>query len=336
VTRRPRLAAAVAALALAASACESGRAAGDGEVDLPDPVIETEVTTPVDYVAMGDSFSAGPFIGTMRTDPQGCARSQDNYPAFLADWLDVASYTDVTCSAATTRDLYAPMVMFDGNTTGPQVDALSAGTDLVTLGIGGNDFGLFGSIVGTCGALRDSDPLGAPCRRSFLRRAGDRLVDTRARDARRVEGRVARVLRVVGRRAPDAEVILVGYPHLLPERGRCAAVPFAAGDYAWGRRIESLLNDSLRGAAERAGATFVDLHPASREHDACAGEAAWVNGAQTLFGLAAGFHPFQSGMRGTAGVLHETVTGRSAPADQDARPPAGSVVRNPQSGGARN
>ena len=50
------------------------------------------------YVAMGDSYSAGPFIGTMRSDPEGCARSLQNYPAFLADWLDVATYTDVSCS----------------------------------------------------------------------------------------------------------------------------------------------------------------------------------------------------------------------------------------------
>ena len=98
------------ALALAASACDSGQAADDGGVD--------GRTRPrrrhrgkhdqVDYVAMGDSFSAGPFIGTMRTDPTGCAGSKDNYPAFLADWLDVASYTDVTCSAATTVDLFNP------------------------------------------------------------------------------------------------------------------------------------------------------------------------------------------------------------------------------------
>jgi len=52
---------------------------------LPDPVVDTEVTSTIDYVALGDSFSAGPFIGTMRTDPEGCARSKDNYPAFLAD-----------------------------------------------------------------------------------------------------------------------------------------------------------------------------------------------------------------------------------------------------------
>ena len=108
----------LAALALAASGCTADGASSGA---LPDPVIDTEVTTSIDYVAMGDSFSAGPFIGTMRTDPEGCARSKDNYPAFLADWLDVASYTDVTCSAATTADLYAPMTLFNGGTTTPQL-----------------------------------------------------------------------------------------------------------------------------------------------------------------------------------------------------------------------
>ena len=291
---------------------------------------------PVDYVALGDSFSAGPLVPDARSDPAGCFRSTNNYPAYLAGHLEVRSYRDVTCSGAQTRDLRRPQQLPFGVTSPPQLDVLSARTDLVTVGIGGNDFGLFGSIVGTCGALRRSDPLGAPCRRSFLQRIGGRLVDTKARDARRIEGRVAGVLRAVRRRAPHAEVYVVGYPHLLPERGRCAAVPFAAGDYAWGRRIERLLNNSLRVAAEAGGATFVDLHPDSREHSACAGEDAWVNGSQTFFGLAAGFHPFQAGMRGMADVLHEAITGQPAPANENAQPPPGSVIRNPQSGGARN
>ena len=224
--------------------------------------------------------------------------------------------------------------MVFGQITPPQLDALSARTDLVTVGIGGNDYWLFGSIVGTCGALRDRDPRGAPCRRSFTRRIDGRRVDTKARDARRVEDRVARVLRAVARRAPEADVYVVGYPRLLPDRGGCAAVSFAAGDYPWGRRVERLLNDSLSAAAERSGATFVDLYPASRGHDACAGSRAWLNGSQTLFGLAAGFHPFQEGMRGMARAVHAFITGDPAPRNADAEPPPGSVVRNgpPESG----
>jgi GDSL-like Lipase/Acylhydrolase family len=285
---------------------------------------------PVDYVALGDSFSAGPLVPAARPDPAGCLRSTNNYPAYLAGYLDVRSYGDVTCSRAQTRHLRRPQRLVFGSaaSTPPQLDALSAGTDLVTVGIGGNDFRLFGSIIGTCGGLSGRDPRGAPCRRSFVRRVDGRPVDTRARDARRIEGRVARALRLVSRRAPSAEVYMVGYLRLLPERGRCAAVPFAAGDYAWGRRIERLLNESLRGAADRAGATYVDLRPPSRGHDACAGDEAWVNGSQTLLGLAAAFHPFQSGMRGMAGAVYAAITGDDAPSAVDARPPPGSVVRN--------
>ena len=290
----------------------------------------TSTPAPVDYVALGDSFSAGPLVPDARSDPPACFRSTNNYPAYLAGFLGVRSYRDVTCSGAQTRDLPRPQQLAFGQTAPAQLDALSAGTDLVTVGIGGNDFGLFGSIVGTCGTLRDRDPRGAPCRRSFTRRIDGRPVDTKARDARRVEDRVARVLLAVARRAPEAEVYVVGYPRLLPERGRCAAVPFAAGDYPWGRRVERLLNGALRAAAERAGATFVDLYPASRGHDACAGSRAWVNGSQTLFGLAAGFHPFQDGMRGMAGAVHTAITGESAAPAADAEPPPGSVVSNPQ------
>ena len=301
---------------------------------------QAPASEPVDYVALGDSFSAGPLVPNARSDPAGCFRSTNNYPAYLAGYLEVRTYRDVTCSGARTRDLRRSQRLAFGQTVPPQLDALSAGTDLVTVGIGGNDFGLFGSIVGTCGALRDRDPHGAPCRRSFTRPVDGRPVDTKARDARRVEVGVARVLGAVARRAPQAEVFVVGYPRLLPETGRCPAVPFATGDYPWGRRVERLLNDSLSGAAERSGATFVDLYPASRHHDACAGSRAWLNGSQTLFGLAAGFHPFQEGMRGIARTVHASITGEPAPRNAAAEPPPGSVIRNaqPETGqsGARN
>ncbi|HET8961756.1 SGNH/GDSL hydrolase family protein [Nocardioides sp.] len=285
---------------------------------------------PVDYVALGDSFSAGPLVPDARSDPPGCFRSTNNYPAFLAGYLGVRSYRDVTCSGAGTRDLRRPQQLAFGQRTPPQVEALSAGTDLVTVGIGGNDFGLFGSIVETCVSLRDREPGGAPCRRAFTSRIDGRPVDIKARDARRIEDRVTLVLRAVTRRAPEADVYLVGYPRLLPERGRCAAVPFAAGDYAWGRRIERLLDTSLSGAAERTSATYVDLHTASRGHDACAGARAWLNGSQTFFGLAAGFHPFQQGMRGMAHEVYTAITGEHPPVDAAADPPPGSVVRNPR------
>jgi lysophospholipase L1-like esterase len=275
----------------------------------------------IDYVALGDSYSAGPLIPEPRQDPAGCLRSTNNYPAYLAGHLGVATYTDVTCSGARTRDLRRSQTLFLGGVVAPQRDALSVDTDLVTLGIGGNDFSLFGSMTGTCTRLRDRDPDGAPCRRAFRVRVGDRVVDSKARDARRIADRVARAVDVVRERAPEATILVVGYPRLLPPEGTCPDVPFATGDYAWARRIEVILHRSLRRAAERSGADFVGTRAASSGHDACAGEEAWVNGHVVRVGVAAPFHPLQAGMRGVAAAVFEAHTGLTAPDVAQAPPP---------------
>ncbi|MDO9377552.1 MAG: SGNH/GDSL hydrolase family protein [Nocardioidaceae bacterium] len=296
---RPAVTAAVTALAAAAAVLVPAGAATAGGTDRPYD----------DYVALGDSFTAGPLIPLQRLDPLGCARSVRNYPAYLASALHVARYTDVSCSAAETGDMTAPQTTFAG-VNPAQLDALDAGTDLVTLGIGGNDFSLFGDLIEVCQEVRDSDPEGTPCKDRFTVDG----VDTKLRDAAAIEGRVADVLAAIERRSPDARVAVVGYLDLLPASGTCTDVPFARGDYAWGRQVQAALNASLRDATAGAGATFVDLGRASAGHDACAGRDAWVNGATTKPLRALYFHPFASGMRGIAAESYRTLTGDPAPA----------------------
>ncbi|WP_374458299.1 SGNH/GDSL hydrolase family protein [Nocardioides sp.] len=300
----------LAALALAATGCEGGQAA-DGDLDLPDPVVETEVTTDIDYVALGDSFSAGPFIGTMRTDPTGCARSRDNYPAFLADWLDVATYTDVSCSAATTADLYERMRMFDGKTTRPQLDAVSADTDLVTIGIGGNDFGIYDSLI------RCQDGTLATCP----------VADLEA-DARKVADRVEQAVRRILKRAPEATVYVVGYPDILPTEGTCAAVGASPAVLGPVTRVAGLLNDSLQEGATAAGATYVDMEAVSEGHDVCAKGRAWVNGPRFRAGIAAPFHPKINGMRAVAAEVFREITGEAPELSEYAEPDPDAVVLN--------
>ncbi|MDR7251537.1 lysophospholipase L1-like esterase [Nocardioides sp. BE266] len=296
------------ALPLVMTGCEGGQAA-DGGSSLPDPVIETEVTTDIDYVALGDSFSAGPFIGTMRTDPTGCARSKDNYPAFLADWLDVASYTDVSCSAATTADLYARMRMFDGNTTRPQLDAVSADTDLVTLGIGGNDFAIYDSLI------RCQD--GAAC-----------PVDDLEADARKVAGRVEKAVRNILEIAPDAKVLVVGYPDILPTEGTCAAVGASPDLLGPVTDVAGVLNDSLEKGATAAGASYVDMEAVSEGHDVCAKGRAWVNGPRFRAGIAAPFHPKINGMRAVAAEVFRQITGQEPEVTDYAEPDPDALVLN--------
>ena len=298
----------LAAVALAATGCQAGEATG-GEA-LPDPVVDTEVTSTIDYVAMGDSFSAGPFIATMRTDPEGCARSRDNYPAFLADWLDVASYTDVTCSAATTADLYAPMTMFNGATTAPQIDAVSADTDLVTIGMGGNDFGIYDSLI-TCQKPDSVCP-----------------VDQLDSDARKVAGRIEQAVRRISKVAPDAQVYVVGYPDILPTEGTCAAVGVSADVLGPVTDVAGLLNASLRKGAEAAGASYVDMEAVSEGHDVCAKGRAWVNGPRFRAGIAAPFHPKINGMRAVATEVFRQLTGDDPEVTEYAEPDPDVVVLN--------
>jgi hypothetical protein len=265
----------------------------------------------IDYVAMGDSYSAGPFIGAMRNDPQGCARSLQNYPAFIADWLDVASYADVSCSAATTDALSQDQLMFNGELTGPQLDALGEGTDLVTLGIGGNDFGIYSTLVACQGPRR------ATCPEQRLRR-----------DAGRVAGHVRQAVEQIGERAPEAEVFVVGYPQILPTGRSCGAVDVGGRALAVLSGVARELNRSLERGAERAGATYVDLEKASRGHDVCAGEDAWINGPQFRAGIAAPFHPLAEGMRGAARAVYAAITGAEAPRGERAEPDPAAVVVN--------
>jgi lysophospholipase L1-like esterase len=291
---RTVLTTAVAAAALLLTGCTQGSASPDPS---PTPALSaapSHVPDPVArYVALGDSFAAGPLIPT--TDlAGGCARSDHNYAHLLADKLAVHDFVDVTCSGATTRDLTHVQNTFADARIPPQMRAVTADTDLVTVTIGGNDLDLFSTLVRTCTQLRASDPQGSPCARRLATRGPDLggAVATISRN-------VTSVLRTIQRKAPDARVALVGYLRLVPDAGSCVGLPLAVGDYAAGRRISGALDRALRRAARRTGSTFVDMYSASKGHDICARDA-WVNGNVTVREKALAFHPFAAGMRADA------------------------------------
>lgn len=285
----------------------------------------------LDYVALGDSYSAGPLVGTVRADPTVCGRSTTNYPAYLAEWLQVASYRDVSCSGAQTRDVRRPQRSFDQVVLPAQADALSADTDLVTIGLGGNDFGIFGALSGCAADQQAGQQAQDECRSLFADPvAASEFVDK----AKKVEGRLTRSLRVIAERAPDAQVVVVGYPRLMPASGTCPAAVLTPEGVSFANRVARTLNASLKGAAQKSGATFVDLTGPSTGHDVCAKSEAWINGPEVKMGEAAPFHPFLNGMRGAATAVFENLTGDTPPAGDSsaqARPDPRSVIRNTSS-----
>src|ERR687896_2523654 len=97
-----------------------------------------------DYVSLGDSFTAGPFI-PVQQPPYGCLKSDRNYPSLAAPDLGQPVFRDASCSGAETEDMTQPQGVSPGPNP-PQFDRLDAETQIVSVGIGGNEIGFSGII----------------------------------------------------------------------------------------------------------------------------------------------------------------------------------------------
>jgi lysophospholipase L1-like esterase len=248
------------------------------------------------YVALGDSYTSG--AGMARNDPTSsfCQRSAVNYPHLVAKALG-AKLTDVSCGGAGTQHATTPQSMGDGTFAPPQLGALSRSTVIVTVGLGYNDFNWYFDLLYGCTSAAPSDPTGHPCKN--LRAGGEDPEVT----TRRIGDQVEATLEAVHDKAPFADVLLVGYPQLVPEKGTCPELALATGDYPYVRDMLELLDENLRRAADDADATYVDVYSASKGHDICAGRDAWVNGIDAQLGVAASYHPVARGQRAVAELV---------------------------------
>lgn len=259
------------------------------------------------YVALGDSYAAGPLVPIPTGEPAGCLRSDHNYPSVVAQSLGVAEFRDVSCSAATTENITGPQSVPLG-TNPPQLDALTADTQLVTISIGGNDVG-FGDIVTECSTRSPTQPTGSACKDHYTAGGTDEL-------AQRIDEaapEIAAVLDAIDERSPEAQVLLVGYPAILPDEGPGCfpVVPFSPGDVEYLRGVEKALNAMLADQASAAGMDFVDTYTPSIGHDACQLPGTkWVEGLVPT-SPAAPVHPNAQGMKAIGGIVADAVGGDS-------------------------
>lgn len=260
-----------------------------------------------EYVALGDSYTAGPLIPVQTGQPAGCLRSDHNYPSLVRQSLRSSAFRDVSCSGATTDDMTKAQQV-TGGANPPQLNALTRNTALVTLGIGGNDIG-FAQIIETCATRSSTKPLGAACKDYYNRTGHDEL------EARinATAPKVAAVLDAIHQRSPDATVLVVGYPTILPDSGPGCypVVPFSPGDVSYLRQVEKHLNAMLAAQAGSAGAEFVDTYRSSIGHDICQLPGTkWVEGLVPT-SPAAPVHPNALGMRNSADNVLRTLDVRA-------------------------
>ncbi|GAB2681960.1 SGNH/GDSL hydrolase family protein [Nocardia goodfellowii] len=246
-----------------------------------------------EYVALGDSWSADSTLSNISTQhvPLGCGQSAGNYPKQVAAALSVAVFRDATCGAATTVHMTTPQRL-PGSTNAPQFERLTPTTDLVTVGIGGNDAGLAEAIT-SCLTM---DPTASPCQTSWVPGG----VDAMSANIRAAEPAVIAVLNGIKARAPHARILLLDYLKSVGERGCFASIPISDTDAAWIGRKKIELNAMLARAAAATGVELVDTYSTSGGHDVCQPPGTrWVEGlipmSQNPPGPAVPFHPNQLG-----------------------------------------
>jgi lysophospholipase L1-like esterase len=228
-----------------------------------------------EYVALGDSWSADVFTSmppTTQFTPIDCAQSDTDYPHQVAAVLGVKVFRDATCGSATTVEMTHPQSLPLGGTNPPQFDRLTRTTDLVTLGIGGNDIGLAGDVQSCLSVVPTPVPgapavLGGTCKAEFT--AGG--VDSIEQAIKATAPKIVTVLRQIRQRSPRARILLVNYLNGIPVTGKGCwpLVPAQDVDIAYLQEKFVHMNAMLASVARSSRVQLVDTYTPTIGHDVC-------------------------------------------------------------------
>lgn len=209
---------------------------------------------PENYVALGDSYAAMGSTTRPLDPPDSCARAQDSYPELAAQEITTSSFRNVACQGASTLD-----VLSSAGEHPAQVDALAADTSLVSLSIGGND----ASFVRLTQCATDD----------ICQDESGPQIELELHD---LPQRLDKVYGEITHRSPEAKVIATGYIPLINPGETCPFIEkIPATDREWLADTIQRINQTVREAAERNGATYV-LPDDAPQHSACSDEP-WVD-----------------------------------------------------------
>lgn len=270
------------------------------------------------YVALGDSYQsgegAGDYMGGTDTNddvPSNmCHRSANAYPQVLVSKRVVPYALEFwACSGALVNDLYTNQKSGNGGIflTSPPwddparrdwqvapgagtylsppisaLDRLGKDTQLVTIGIGGNDL-KFGPVMQDCATFGLGNSTEHPCRTKWDSTLTD--IQVKFRDEKKLE----ELFREIRRRAPYAEIIVLGYPRFfvpvdvddVTSGEICSGISAAfvkPWDQYWiDTRIKEL-DDDIATAARKAFVRYVDIYDVGTGHElGCTGSPKFMN-----------------------------------------------------------
>lgn len=227
------------------------------------------------YVALGDSFSSGEGAGGYQpgtdfddrddlwpfNDGQEshnrCRRSANAYSQVLAAQNTFAAGTTfVACSGAVLADLSDPNRTNTGEPA--QLDHLDDDVSLVTMTMSGNDLG-FGAVLTDCVL---NGQRGVSLVSTCQERHQDRIDDALPR----IGAALVEQYRQIAAEAPNARVVIIGYPPLFEADADSYRNLLFVEDQVWMNEQAEALNATLRAAALEAGVEFVDVTALFADH----------------------------------------------------------------------
>jgi lysophospholipase L1-like esterase len=232
------------------------------------------------YVALGDSYASGLGAGDYG-DSGGCKRSANAAPVLWANSHSPAAFEFAACSGAVTDDV------LNG-----QLAAVTPDTELVSIAIGGNDAG-FADVMTDCNLGSDDSCV-------------SRNQEAQAFAQSELPGRLANVYSAISAAAPNAQVIVLGYPHIYQLGGECS-VGLSETKRAAINQSADVLADVTSAAASSAGFTFVDARNLFAGHEICASGERWLH--SITFPIEESYHPTTGGQSGGYLAGLNSVTG---------------------------
>ena len=205
------------------------------------------------YIALGDSFAAGQGAGPYLDD---CYRSDNTYSELADGPKAIKLVVNEACSGKTTQDV-----------VDAQLSQLNKSTELVTITAGGNNLG-FGAIITYCGVALAGVTPGAECDAATAYAAAQLESGQLYRD-------LVSMIESVQAAAPNARIVVTGYPYLLDPIPAGLTDPAALFIYQ-ATELADDLNDAIAEAAGEAGATYVDVRSAFLGHGALSPDP-WIN-----------------------------------------------------------
>lgn len=269
----------------------------NNESTLTFEAVPCPVPLPDKYVALGDSFSSGDGALDYIPSSGACRQSNNAYPSLLArglipDTQIPSNLIFYACSGDKVRDVT--------NNQLPLFRVIDASSvKLVTITVGGNDVD-FGGVLAACYGGLVPEAATAGCLRQS---------SAVARTIANLRAPLLKLYRTIKAAAPEARLLVLGYPDLFPRTptGNCSG--FSATSQRWFNTQEQVLNSLIRTAASQTGAEFVSTYGSFAGHNICSSDP-YVNGFPSPTFEQRAFHPKPIGQLKLASVVGDYLRAR--------------------------